>query len=390
MGLESNINSKNMCRKNSLYQKITLILFGVFLTMVILEIGLRIGGFTILSIQEHRNLQSIKQKGAFRIICLGESTTQNQYPHYLEEVLNQCNIGIKFNVIDKGLTGATTTAIISQLETNLDKYNPDIVVTMMGINDEWVKMPCEVTYTSKIILAIGSLKVYKLTRLLWLHMATKLKEIGLYVPVNNNQIVERLQQDIPKDKFRKTYNKQNLLHQEQTFKKAIELNPNNDSAYVGLGWLYRDQGRFAEEEQLLKKAIELNPNNDSAYVELGQLYGSQEKFTESEQAFKKALELNPKNDSAYLGLGRRYRNQGKLIDAEQAFKKALELNPNNDPAYTVLGRLYRDQGKFTELERIFKKALEVNPEDDRAIGGLATIYYGTMNFPRCMLKRRII
>ena len=96
--------------------KIALIVFGLFLCFLILETGLRLGGYFLLSIQEHRNMQSIKQKGAYRIICLGESTTAGQYPQFLEEALNQNNIGVSFSVIDKGIVAASTSAILSQVD----------------------------------------------------------------------------------------------------------------------------------------------------------------------------------------------------------------------------------------------------------------------------------
>jgi hypothetical protein len=60
----------------------------VFLFFVFLEASLRLGGFILLSIQENRNLQSLKQRGAYRILCLGESTTQGQYPQFLEQALS--------------------------------------------------------------------------------------------------------------------------------------------------------------------------------------------------------------------------------------------------------------------------------------------------------------
>jgi len=300
-----------------LYQKIFLILFGLFLTIVILEIGLRIGGFTILSIQEQRNLQSIKQKGSFRIMCLGESTTQGQYPSYLEEILNQRSIGIKFSVIDKGIGGTNTGMILSELEANINRYYPDMVITMMGINDGGGYMPYEAVSASKITLTLHSFKVYKLTRLLWLHMTTKFKEV-------------------PK--------KQDSIEQEQSLKNTIELNPKDESAYIRLGGLYRDQERFAESEQVLKKVIELNSNNDSAYIELGWLYERKGKLVESEQAFKKAIELNPNNGSAYTGLYRLYPSQGKLVESKQAFEKAIELNPKDDVAFGGLATVYLKMG----------------------------------------------
>ena len=130
-------------------QKIALIIFGIFLFFVLLEASLRLGGFILLSMQEHRNLQSIKQKGAYRILCVGESTTQRQYPQFLEEALNQRNIGVHFSVIDKGIAGTNTSTILSQVESYLNEYHPDMVVTMMGINDAGEHIPLEVVAISK-------------------------------------------------------------------------------------------------------------------------------------------------------------------------------------------------------------------------------------------------
>src|SRR5512136_222579 len=89
----------------TLRTKIALIIFGLFLFFVLLETGLRMGGFIILSLQELRSVASLKHRGEYRIICLGESTTFGQYPSFLEEALNRYNINIKFSVIDKGVPG---------------------------------------------------------------------------------------------------------------------------------------------------------------------------------------------------------------------------------------------------------------------------------------------
>lgn len=97
---------RKMQPQTSFRQRIFLIIGGLFLSLVILEIALRFGGFMFLFLQEHRNIASIRQKGEYRIMCLGESTTalgdKNSYPSQLEEVLNQRSQKIKFSVINKG------------------------------------------------------------------------------------------------------------------------------------------------------------------------------------------------------------------------------------------------------------------------------------------------
>ena len=172
--------------KTSIKQKIILIVFGFLLGVVLLEIGLRIGGFVYSSLQENRNRVSLKKKGSYRIMCLGESTTaiggEYSYPRQLEGILNQRDVGIKFSVINKGIPGAHTGSIIAVIEENLAKYKPDMVITMMGIND--MSMSEIVPFSEDVAalkekLSYKLFRVYKLINLLWLNI-TKAKEKGFY------------------------------------------------------------------------------------------------------------------------------------------------------------------------------------------------------------------
>ena len=98
-------------------KKLVRLIFEFFVYLILLEMGLRVGGFIFSSLQEYRNISSIKKKSEYRIMCLGESTTaiggEDSYPSQLEEILNERNIGIRFSVINKGIPGANTTAILS-------------------------------------------------------------------------------------------------------------------------------------------------------------------------------------------------------------------------------------------------------------------------------------
>ena len=409
-------------------QKVTLVLLGAFLFFVLLEVGLRLGGGILLSMQEYRNSQSLKQKGIYRILCLGESTTQNQYPKFLEQVLNQSNTGIRFSIIDKGRIGTNTSAILSQVESYLNEYQPDMVVTMMGCNDRWIMYYQDIPESDTWLFR--HCRVYRFGRILYGHILKKIKQEDLYGlnsgrkakledtgtvdektnlpnkgvvklnPKNDLTYVKlgQLYKDRGKDieaeqallKKAKNLNAKNdnaclelgLLYRyhgkgpqaEDAFEKAIGLNPKNYNAYIGLGWLYRNQGKFFQAEDAFKKAIALNPKNEEAYCGLGWSYRDQEKSSQAEDSFNKAIEMNPKNDDAYLGLGWFYLDHGKFPQAENAFKKAMESDPKNDDAYFGLGRFYQEQSKFFQAENLLKKAIELNPKNDRAYGALLTIY----------------
>jgi len=161
-------------------QKIALIIFGLFLCGVLLEVGLRFGGFILLSQEEYRNRNLFNKEGTYHIMCLGESTTLiggwNAYPRQLERILNQRNIGIKFKVINKGVPGTYSTNIVANLESNINKYNPDMIIVMMGINDRDYTVPYADIPSNKTVLFLKSFRIYKLAKLLRLHIIQRLEE----------------------------------------------------------------------------------------------------------------------------------------------------------------------------------------------------------------------
>ncbi|MDP3041334.1 MAG: tetratricopeptide repeat protein [Candidatus Omnitrophota bacterium] len=331
---------KNNQNQISVRQKAFLVIFGVFLSLVILEIGLRVGGFVLLSLQEYKNRHSLKQKGVYRIMCLGESTTQIQYPGFLEGILNQRNIGITFSVIDKGLNSTNTNIILSQLEANLDTYKPDMVVTMMGINDtELISFSDETVNVLEKPSFFRPLKVSKLLNLLWLHIAAKTKEIKSYSQKDEKQYVKK----------------------------------------TWLGGRLKEEKKFSEAEEVFKKTLKLNPKNELTHVLLGILYKDQRRIPEAEEAFKKTLELNSKNAWVYIKLGIFYRNYCRFSEAEQAFKKGLECGSHNDRLYLELGTIYLEQGKLSEAEQLFKKVIGLKPKNYWAHAGLASVYLKTGN-----------
>jgi len=300
------LNKDNRTR-TSLIQKAILILPGLLLSLVILEIGMRLGGFIILSLQEHRNQLSSRKNGAYNILNIRESTTQNQYPAILGKILTQREMDITFSASNREMGGTT-----------------------------------EVFYASPWMQLSRSLKIHKPGGLLWFHMKMKMGEKGLWPFANYSQgDVKYGKRGLTFYLVETCFAEEEPSAREAFFKKALKLNPRNDGAYVGLGWLYQNQRDLTLAEASFKKAIELNSRNDRAYVGLGWLYQDQRDLTLAEASFKKAIELNPRNDRAYVGLGQSYKEQSNFALAEASFKKALELNPRNDEAYAGLGQLYQ-------------------------------------------------
>ena len=355
-----------MKRKPIYYQRSFLVFLGFLLSLFFLEVGLRLAGFTLTLLQENRNRISLKNGGDYRILCLGESTTQGQYPPFLESTLNQNAKGMKFTVLDEGRAGTNTTAILNRAEAFLDQYHPDMVVAMMGINDgDAPHVPHENPSAPQATSFLRSFKIHKLARFLWLHLVTRTKESGRRIAPSAPEFDSKDEQAYVE--LGSVYSQQGRFAEaEASLKKALELNPKSEFAYAELGSVYSQQERSAEAETSLKKALQLNPRYQRVYVELGQLYREQAEFAQAEVSFKKALELNPRNGFlAHMGLGKVYQQQGQFARAKASLKKAQELNPGNKDIYLELGDVYRQQGNLAQAEASLKKAQELDPKDEQ-------------------------
>lgn len=414
-------------------QKALLAALGILLFIGLLEIILRLGGFIYQVSQEQRNLSSIRQRGEYRIMCLGESTTaggEDSYPAQLEAILNQRNIGIKFSVINKGVTGTNSSLILSRLEENLDKYKPDIVIAMMGSNDWNIKYYEDIPEANTVVFK--NFRAYKFVRILWMHLNNKIKGKGEPGPAKKSKnrlpglsffgssVRQCYAADDPvkahteeskrfmqwgryfkkagefsqaKENFRKSlylapansvaytelgwceFMLKDLDAAEEMFKQAIALDAEDCFAYQGLGAVYRSQGKLLKSEEMFKRVLEVNKCSSAIiYKELGCLYQERNELRKAEDYLGKAVKLDPDDSQVYFNLGVLYEKQGKCSESEEMFKKAIKINPRNNKAYIFLGNLYLAQGKYHQAESLLKKALELGEEIEDVYVSLGLCY----------------
>ncbi len=390
--------------KTTLRQKIKLLILGICLFFVVLELGLRFGGFVISSVQAWRNNRGLSQKPQYKILCLGESTTAiggaTSYPAQLENILNDHNKKFRFAVINKGVIGTKTKIIVKDLEYNLNKYKPDMVITMMGINDNdgyiiYGRMP-----NSKLKRLFGELRVYKLFYLTRAHIEAKLSEIlanksgDAYLPdsvlhketpIDNKEVADyeeklrNLIRNNPVDfnsyfELGQLYMSKGMPEKvEALIKEYIGFNPKDHKGYKVLSLFSASQGNLPGAMAACKKTLELNPKDDKLCADLGNLL-IKKNADLSVELFNKALEINPKSDAACLGLGWYYLNQNNIIQAQEYFLRASRINPGNDNAYAGLGWCYRIQFDSDRAEAVFRKAIRLNPRNDSAYAGLGWCY----------------
>jgi len=151
-----------------------------------------------------------------------------------------------------------------------------------------------------------------------------------YLPLLEQQIKE-----LPKDykaryDLAKAYmSKKDFSSAYEHFQKIKNKNPGYKNTLVHLGSLALIANDNFKAAKFLMRAIDVNPNNITAYHNLGMIFRKAGKHDRAEWCFKKALFLNQNQPSAIRLLALTYKDQNKNQEAKDLINKALRLFPNN-------------------------------------------------------------
>ncbi|MGW7361254.1 tetratricopeptide repeat protein [Streptomyces sp. NPDC054802] len=112
----------------------------------------------------------------------------------------------------------------------------------------------------------------------------------------------------------------------RTFRRALELDPDNKLAWYNLGVIAQRDGRTADAREAYDKALKIDPTYASALFNEAVLLES----SDPDQAvalLKRAVAADPKASTAYLRLGRALAKKGRDDEAEDAFRRAVAIDP---------------------------------------------------------------
>ena len=105
-----------------------------------------------------------------------------------------------------------------------------------------------------------------------------------------------------------------------------------------------------------------NPQNTKAWIQLGHVYFDTGKYDKAINAYEKALKLNPSNADVLTDLGIMYRRSGQFRKAIEKFDKAVAVDPNHQNARLNKGIvLMHDLSDSDGAIRAWEDLLEINP-----------------------------
>ncbi len=398
--------------------KASLVFFGVLLALLFVEAGFRLGGIILSAGQKIGNRRNVDAEGLYRILCLGESTTSRQWPPLLEKELNDANAGMAFKVIDAGLSGTHTGAILSRLDDHLEEFRPHMVVTMMGANDyAWIwkdSSEPEDKAGSRIALMLKETRVNKLAT--YIADGLKNRKRTAFSNISDGPSAAKGDAHNYVAAGNAMRDKGDLEQAERLFNAAMRADPKNPEAYRSLQalylatrdlekeeavlkagielmdadsvqWFYAELmdfyarvGRIEEAEKIFTQAIGRFPASADFHFRMGYIHNYRFEFEKAKAAFASAIKFDPHNSHYYFCLGWLYGANGDAEKAESIFQAGLKTVPNDASLYKALADLYQDSGKFAQSEAAYLTAIKIHPERFDTHLQLGRLYYNHQKF----------
>lgn len=167
------------------------------------------------------------------------------------------------------------------------------------------------------------------------------------------------------------YRSQDFAGALDTFRQALELDPDSLITHYRLGYVYTQSGNLELAETHLTRALEIKSDFAPALAALGYVYRRigekmpagierDAKLNEAERYLLRGLTLSPKlideDDESWWGsLGGLYRRRGQIDEAIRAYERAAAVTPASSYAFSNLALLYMQKRRRDEMVRTYER-----------------------------------
>ena len=146
------------------------------------------------------------------------------------------------------------------------------------------------------------------------------------------------------------------------YKKATEIAPSYSQVYNLLGYCYRQKGDYTNSEESFKKYVQLIPNDPNPYDSYAELLLKMGRYDESIAQYRKALSIDSHFNPSRFGISADYMYSGKPREAAAELQTMADQARNDGELRTALfgmAVLASDQGKFDQAVAAIDKEFAV-------------------------------
>lgn len=162
---------------------------------------------------------------------------------------------------------------------------------------------------------------------------------------------------------------------EESFRKAVDLAPNDPEALSGLGSFIANSGYdpFAG-RPYLEQALSLNPNNVSALGAMARLNLFEGQIEAASQMLLRAYELDPNNPLTATDYAALLAALGRYGQARAVAERLLIQSPDSPAGHSLLRAMETNRGRYDLAIKHALDELRVNPDSYASYHQLADLY----------------
>src|SRR4051812_15090119 len=149
----------------------------------------------------------------------------------------------------------------------------------------------------------------------------------------------------------------------ESYRGALELDPDYAPAIYNLGVVLQEFGRLGEAEQCFRRFHGLAPSDRDGAFRLGLVLAEQERYADASQAYRSALRVDADNPLLWLELGKACRALHQGGEALSCASRAVAIDPALAEAHNLLGMLLQDEGSTERAIEHYRKAVALAGDD---------------------------
>jgi tetratricopeptide (TPR) repeat protein len=156
---------------------------------------------------------------------------------------------------------------------------------------------------------------------------------------------------------------QNSVDAQNAYKKALELDADNEDALTGLAMVYADLGDNTSAADLLKKLAAKNPTPRSLQA-LAAAYEQMREYALAAETLKRTIELGPPNAADLKRLmAADLRKAQKFPEALKVYQDLVAEEPNDADSYLRMSNIYTQLKDFAKARQAEDKARAIEPNN---------------------------
>ncbi|MBF0571216.1 MAG: tetratricopeptide repeat protein [Candidatus Omnitrophica bacterium] len=171
-------------------------------------------------------------------------------------------------------------------------------------------------------------------------------------------------------------------HAQESYEKALKIEPSNPTIVGNLGVLYSMQGFNSKALEYLNAAVNIEPDSGEIWNNIGTVLEEMGENNKAQESYLNAVKFGIKTATTYYNLAGTYMEQHNGMEAEKYLRLALELSPDDLDVYGYLKNALIWQHKYDEALEIYLKIESLDPESLGAMGynNIASLFIQKGNF----------